>query len=999
MPSKKNPINIQEVFTAIIDDDTNKFAHLIQAIKTSNNPKIYLEAGLTATKKLKDQVAIVGYTPLLVAIDNRRIDMMQQLLEAGADPNHATEKGERLGYLPLADAVAKNNAKIITLLLEKGANPNLISRFQNEDNTFFSAPIYVQAIITSPLHIVLQLLTCIHTHQTITEGLYANSTPLMLAIKRYELKRNQDSIEIIKNMIHHFKINLLETFLDFNYLTGIIYFLPQQAVEEILRNANINIVDSPEPIYWACEAERMDLVNAWLPKIRDIDMALPKNSPKAGENALTAAVKTNNKLLVETLIRRGADVNFTNPYNQTCNILFQAAEESSLEIVTTLIEKGADPDSVSLATYEGALSAAANRNRVDIVEILLKRSRYQKNCDPPIPIKHMRLIALQFAIQNNFLPNYLLLRNTGVDLDTEILNRKYIVSGELKHKEFSTRLLHIAAHRGRVVMLCDLLKQNADPNLTISQGSWQGLSPIACAIFTNSMEAIDRLIEHKADVNQVISSGFFRGLTPLALALLNNSLSLAKLLIKQGAQINSFVLNKNQQKVPLVAWLIENNNLDGFKFLLAQSIQLDMRIAHGVLENKTLLNVIINVWPCRVEFLIAYLEQRKTPGKIVTHIRNGMHPLFAAIKEKNTELIALVLKYGIDVTDHTFKNETPASYAKSCGCSDEILNLLTQPARHKTKPVKTHSRFFEELTPHHETVSVHLEVAKEYVQKPQFSLRLHFARHESDAIRSILVKKITHKDDHYLLMLHLLRKYEALHRYAEETDDESIVKAKTAKNVRNMVAHLFYELDKNKLFALARHDQQSTRQSLLKKLNEPGAHVITQNIEDAQLYKELLPKLDTADGVFDVKDLVKRIIEELNGLFQTTAKLGKTHLMLFSEMADIVKMRLTMIGQYVRLLKIQDNNFAYFSNLLSTLFAPKIEDSFIQATLLFFNNCIALRNKVAHKFSEIDGSISIDFINIMMKWNKNICRNFKPDWAFALETHNTVQADRAQLLS
>ncbi len=60
-----------------------------------------------------------GWTPLEHAVHKNRIESVQALLDAGADPNAASPKG----VTPLIMAAGYGYTPIVTLLLEHGANP------------------------------------------------------------------------------------------------------------------------------------------------------------------------------------------------------------------------------------------------------------------------------------------------------------------------------------------------------------------------------------------------------------------------------------------------------------------------------------------------------------------------------------------------------------------------------------------------------------------------------------------------------------------------------------------------------------------------------------------------------------------------------------------------------------------------------------------------------------------------------------------------------------
>jgi ankyrin repeat protein len=102
------------------------------------NSRPVLEVLLAAKPKL-EVLNGRGQTPLLLAIELQTVEMIELLLDAGADPNHEVNS-----IRPLMAALSKNNARLIEVLLDHGANPNVLS---NDGNTPLS---YAQQFLKEP---------------------------------------------------------------------------------------------------------------------------------------------------------------------------------------------------------------------------------------------------------------------------------------------------------------------------------------------------------------------------------------------------------------------------------------------------------------------------------------------------------------------------------------------------------------------------------------------------------------------------------------------------------------------------------------------------------------------------------------------------------------------------------------------------------------------------------------------------------------------------------
>jgi Ankyrin repeats (3 copies)/Domain of unknown function (DUF3471) len=97
---------------------------------------------------------------------------------------------------------------------------------------------------------------------------------------------------------------------------------------------------------------------------------LPLLSDELGEELLAAARKSNVEV-VKTLLAKGADVNAKSPYGQTP--LFFACDRGNIEIVKMLLDKGADLNVKDTFYNSTALTWAAQNKRVEVVKLLLDK--------------------------------------------------------------------------------------------------------------------------------------------------------------------------------------------------------------------------------------------------------------------------------------------------------------------------------------------------------------------------------------------------------------------------------------------------------------------------------------------------------------------------------------------------------------------------------------------------------------------------------------------------
>jgi ankyrin repeat protein len=89
---------------------------------------LLLKAGACANASFRDDILC---TPLQIAVERGRIELVELLMKFKADPNHASQwEDSEIGYplaAPLQMATKQKNLQLIRLLLENGAKPDIFS--------------------------------------------------------------------------------------------------------------------------------------------------------------------------------------------------------------------------------------------------------------------------------------------------------------------------------------------------------------------------------------------------------------------------------------------------------------------------------------------------------------------------------------------------------------------------------------------------------------------------------------------------------------------------------------------------------------------------------------------------------------------------------------------------------------------------------------------------------------------------------------------------------
>lgn len=147
---------------------------------------LLIEAGANVNEKDKEDVSVL-LSVIYPSLDDEAFDMVTLLIENGADKSINVPDEE--GYTPLIAAILEDNIKIIELLIANGADVNHTT-VRNE-TALTSSTYYGQKDITK---ILLQ--AGANTNVVNEDG----ETPLYIIIKRYLTKPNAKNIKDVKDI-------------------------------------------------------------------------------------------------------------------------------------------------------------------------------------------------------------------------------------------------------------------------------------------------------------------------------------------------------------------------------------------------------------------------------------------------------------------------------------------------------------------------------------------------------------------------------------------------------------------------------------------------------------------------------------------------------------------------------------------------------------------------------------------------------------------------------
>ncbi|MCH5600242.1 ankyrin repeat domain-containing protein [Niabella ginsengisoli] len=192
--------------------------------------------------------------------------------------------------------------------------------------------------------------------------------------------------------------------------------------------------------------------------------------------------------------------------------LFKAVENSDVEKVIELLEKGEDPNAYSKDGLFPLWRAAADNN-IEIAKILLKRGANVKQRDK---IKPAFSTAISYPCQEGYLDMVKLLVENGADVNIK------------EFRDFTP--IRIAARNGHL----DIVKYLADKGAVIDIKAMDGATPLEHAASKGHYDIVKFLIDKGADINNQDNDGDF----PLGEAAKLGYLEIIKLLLEKEANTN-----------------------------------------------------------------------------------------------------------------------------------------------------------------------------------------------------------------------------------------------------------------------------------------------------------------------------------------------------------------------------------------------------------------------------------------------------------------------------
>lgn len=328
----------------------NKIANGTNALHLAaiDGRKDIVEALIEKRPYLLDTRSKAGATALMFAVENNHLDVIQALINQGADISISLEKktkyhdrfNVREGDNPFFAAIRQGHTEIIRILLESGADVHM--------RTGSISPIHLAAAYS---HIdMIELL--IKHGASVDYRSDSGATALLYAVEN----NHQAVVDVLLN--HHADMSIPLLYRS-NY------------------HDQFNVTRGDNPLFAAIKLGRKEMVRTLLDK-----GALVNIQNGRGDTPLHIAVRNDRMEIAEMLIEKGAAVDGQTRWTDTA--LHLAARKSDAVMTKMLIEKGAN---INLRTFhaftfdgydtvgsvgETAFMIAIENNHREVVDVFLK---------------------------------------------------------------------------------------------------------------------------------------------------------------------------------------------------------------------------------------------------------------------------------------------------------------------------------------------------------------------------------------------------------------------------------------------------------------------------------------------------------------------------------------------------------------------------------------------------------------------------------------------------
>uniref|UniRef100_A0A8C2JYN4 Tetratricopeptide repeat, ankyrin repeat and coiled-coil containing 1b n=1 Tax=Cyprinus carpio TaxID=7962 RepID=A0A8C2JYN4_CYPCA len=317
--------------------------------------------------------------------------------------------------------------------------------------------------------------------------------------------------------------------------------------------------------------------------------------------------------MVSLLLESGANVDVVSENGMSA--LCYSAAAGHLELVSLLCKRGAKMDHVDKSS-QCALVHAALRGHSEVIECLLELS-WSTEGQQDLSLKNKALQQGLIAACS--------MGHIHVLEGLLTLNNELAVQIDAHDTLWGETALTAAAGRGKMEVCSFLLERGAQ----VQQVNRRGACALFCAVRQGHWQIADLLLQHGADVN--VSDK--QGRTLLMVAACEGHLSTADFLLSKGASLASV----DKEGLTPLSWACLKGHKNVVQFLVEKGAVID----HSDKNGRTPLDLAAFYGDADI---VHYLVEK---GAVIEHVDySGMRPLDRAIGCRNTSVVLTLLKKG-----------------------------------------------------------------------------------------------------------------------------------------------------------------------------------------------------------------------------------------------------------------------------------------------------------------------------------------------------------------
>ena len=351
--------------------------------------------------------------------------------------------------------------------------------------------------------------------------------------------------------------------------------------------------------------------------------------------------------------------------------LMGAAFKGKVQVVKSLIERGADP---SLMDNRGwnSLHFAANGGDADIIDLIHTQvpnieSKTGDGCTPlMIAAVNSKLHAVRWFLEkgatvtreDNSGANALHFAAEGGDTDIIDLIHTHLLNIELKTGEGHTPLM-VAAGSGKLQAVNWFLEKGA----TVPCEDNRGWNTLHIATSSGDTDIIDLIHTHLPNVDSKTNEGY----TPLMVAAFDGKLPVVKWFLEKGATVTL----KDKAGWNMLHFAAQGGDTDILDLFHNHVPNIESRSLVGITP------LMVAVGNCKLHAVQWFIEK----GASVACVdENGCNILHFAAKNCDPDIIHRILTYVPDIESKTAFGETPLIIAVRHGKLQSVKYLLERGA-------------------------------------------------------------------------------------------------------------------------------------------------------------------------------------------------------------------------------------------------------------------------------------------------------------------------------